>query len=347
MFADKANAFLLVMLLGFFLLVVLLLGKFAAPLILGMLLATLTYKFYEKLEKKLHGQKNLAALIILFLIILIIILPFLSLLTLLGTEAFNLFSQTRDKLIVNEQLAKAIRAFSDTFNLKINVQDVLENQVIPVLKNLGLFIYAQIGDLLSSVVNLFISFFIMLLTIFYLLRDGHALGNFFLKLKLFQNSDGVHIFHVFKNTGKAILYSTILAALAQGILGGFGFFLFGLSAPVLWGSIMAFLALIPLLGPYIIFIPAAIYLFAAGKVGIAIGFLLYNVLLVSTIDNIIRPKVIGDKISVHPLFIFLCILGGLRIFGLLGIVYGPLIASIFLVLLEMYRDHKHATEMMP
>lgn len=341
MFAEKANAFLLVILIAFTVLVALLLSGFAAPLIVGAILASLTYRPYQRLQAAFRGQKNLAALVVLLAIILVIIIPFLSLITLLGTEAFTLFSQTRDQLSLNDELSKAIVKFSDAFKLDLDVNEFIATQVGPVLQGFGLFLYEQVGDVLSSVVRLLISFFIMLLTVFYLLRDGAALGEFFLNLKLFRNSDGLHLFQVFKNTGKAIIFGTILAALAQGVLGGLGFFIFGLKSPVLWGAVISFLGLIPLLGAYVIFIPAAIFLFITAPVWQAILFLLYNIVIVSTVDNIIRPKVVGDKIDIHPFFIFIAILGGLKLFGLLGIIYGPLIASIFLVLLEMYRDHQH------
>ncbi len=342
MFADKANSFLFVVLIAFTALVAMLLAGFAAPLIVGAILASLAYRPYARLAAKFRGQKNLAALVVLLAIILIIILPFLSLITLLGAEAFALFSETRDQLSLNTELAKAIAKFADAFKLEIDVEDFIATQVGPVLKGLGLFLYEEVGVVLSSVIRLLISFFIMLLTVFYLLRDGEQLGSFFLNLKLFRNSDGLHIFQVFKNTGKAIFFGTILAALAQGVLGGFGFFIFGLRSPVLWGAVISFLGLIPLLGAYVVFIPASIFLFITAPVWLAILFLLYNIVIVSTVDNIIRPKVVGDKINIHPFFIFLAILGGIKLFGLLGIIYGPLIASIFLVLLEMYRDHRHS-----
>lgn len=347
MFAEQSNHFILILLVGFFVLVLMLFAGFAAPLILGTILATLTYRFSHALEQKLHGQKNLAALIVLLAIIILVILPFLSILTLLGTEAFSYFSETRDKLILNKDLLQTIQTFNDRFDLKIDVQEVLQTQIAPAIKNLGLFIYEQIGGLLSSAINLLISFFIMLLTIFYILRDGEQLGKFFLDLKLFQNTQGIHVFKVFKDTGRAILFGSILAALAQGILGGLAFFMFGLGAPVFWGAIMAFLALIPLLGPFVIFLPATVYLFITATTTKAVLFLLFNLIFVSTVDNLIKPKVIGDRIDIHPFFIFISILGGIKLFGLLGFIYGPLIAAMFLVLLEIYQNRHTHTPSLP
>ncbi len=228
---------------------------------------------------------------------------------------------------------------AEKLNLDVNVETFIEDQVTPWLKNISLFIYQKTGTILSGALSLLFSFFIMLFCIFYFLRDGKSFGDFFVQLKLFHNDETTQIFETFKNMGKAIFYGIFLTALVQGILAGFGFYFFGLESPVLWGLIVGFLSLMPLLGPYIIYIPATIYLFTVQTPAIALGFFFYNFLIVSTVDNIIRPKIISNRTNVHPLFIFLTILGGLKVFGLLGILYGPLIAAIFLVLLEAYRFH--------
>ena len=102
--------------------------------------------------------------------------------------------------------------------------------------------------------------------------------------------------------------------------------------------VISFLALIPLLGAYLVFIPAAIFLLLKGSTLVAIGFLAYNLFIVSTIDNIIKPKMISARIKIHPLFAVLTIFGGIKLFGLMGIIYGPLIAALFLVFFEIYKE---------
>ncbi len=337
---QGSERILVVLLIVFLGLTLLLISGFHAPVILGALLATLTFPLYNKLRIFFRDQKNLAALVTIFVIVVGIILPFIGITTLLGSEAFNLFLSTKDNIALDQNLADKLEIASQKLNLNVNVENFIQEQVAPWLKSFSLSIYQKTGTLLSGVFSLLVSFFIMLFTIFYLLRDGDLFGKFFLNLQLFKNNEGAHLFRTFRETGKAIIYGIFLTALAQGILAGFGFYIFGLETPVLWGAVMAFLSLIPLLGPYIIYIPATIYLLTIKSPALALGFFFYNFLIVSTIDNIIRPKIIANKIDAHPLFIFIAILGGLKIFGILGVIYGPLIAAIFLVLLETYRLHQ-------
>lgn len=341
---KESKYFLITLLLIFFGLFVLILSGFFAPLILGIMLAGLAFPLYEELLKRWGNRKNLTSLIVVLLISLVIVLPVFGIMTLLTKEALGLLSATREQ-IFSEKLIGALDPFTRSFNF--NAREIFETQLTPAIKNLGFTISKEIGGLLSDAVNLGLHFFVMLVTIFYMLRDGKAFANFLIEFSPLKISDELHLYQTFKDAGKAVFYGNFIASMVQGLLGGIGFVIFGLSSPVLWGAVMGFLALIPFLGPYLIFIPAGIYLIASGKITMAIIFLIYNLLIVSSIDNLIKPKLIGDKIKIHPLLILIAILGGLKIFGLIGIIYGPLIFSIFLALLDVYLKsskveiHKH------
>jgi len=177
----------------------------------------------------------------------------------------------------------------------------------------------------------------MALSIFYGLRDGDKLKKALIKISPLDENDEIIIFSKLKEVSRAIFYGNLVSAAAQGFLGGLGFFIFGLGSPVLWGTIMAFLALIPVLGPFLIFIPAAIWMWlTGGNIGIIIVFLVYNIVLVSGVDNILRPIFIGNKIKTHSFLVILSVLGGLSLFGLWGIIYGPVILVTFLTLAGLY-----------
>jgi predicted PurR-regulated permease PerM len=336
MFPKESNLFLSIIFLVALGFVLLLLSGFATPLVLGALLATITHTFYKKLVKNFRGNKTIAALLVLLIIVLIIIIPFFGILTLLVNEAFDLVAQIQNQLASERPFGDVIDNFSG--QLSVNVQNFIENNILPNLSQIGSFFTTQGRALLTNATRLGIGFFVLFVTIFYLLRDGDRFGKFLDTFSPLKHSDNKRLYQIFKDTGQAIFFGNFVSAIAQGFVGGLGFFIFGLTSPLFWGTIMAFLALIPLLGPYIIAIPAAIYLFAVGKTGIAIGFLLYNILIVSTVDNIVKPILIGDKIKVHPLFILLAILGGIKIFGLMGIVYGPLIAAVFMSLVHVAQE---------
>jgi predicted PurR-regulated permease PerM len=137
--------------------------------------------------------------------------------------------------------------------------------------------------------------------------------------------------------GRAVIFGNGLSGIIQGILGGFGFFLFGLGSPFLWGTVIGVMAFLPIIGASIIFIPATLILLIQGEVGTGIGFFTYNVLYSSIMEYFIKPRLIGKGMRMNPILVFIGILGGLQLFGILGIIYGPLIMTIFFTLLEIYR----------
>jgi len=333
-----AQHFLVALVLIFLGLTILLLSGFFTPLALGIILAILGYGWHQKILDKFKGKKNLAALITLLAIMTVIILPTVLFLGVLFNEAVELFITAQNKIDIAE-FFKLPFVENLTQKLNFNVENLAYEQFVPTIKSLGGYISTQIGNIFSNVLNLVLGFFIMLVTAFYIMRDGKAFGNFLIKASPLKIDDELRLYNVFRQVTGAVFYGNFVSAMAQGFLGGLGFWFFGLGSPVLWGTIMGLLSLIPVLGPFIIFIPASIYFVIAGKWGLLIGFLIYNLVIVSSIDNIIKPKLIGDKISMHPLLILVAILGGLKLFGILGIIYGPLIVSIFIALIHIYSEH--------
>jgi predicted PurR-regulated permease PerM len=332
---KDARYFLVTLLLIFLVLTGLLLLGFITPLVLGIVLSGLSFGWFKKIRSALGGKKNLAALLTLLVVITIIILPLTLIAGTLFVQAFDLFTATQEKLtLLQYPQVDAIKAWLGQYG--IDFEGTLE-QFVPSLKSLSLYISRQIGNIFSNVVNFLVGFFIMIMTIFYFLRDGEKIGKFLIDISPLGTEHEIHLYKAFRKVGGAIFVGNFVSGIIQGLLGGIGFAIFGIGSPVLWGVIMAFLALIPLLGPYLIFIPATAYLFITGTFPATIAFLLYNIIVVSGVDNLIKPKLIGDKINVHPLLILLSILGGLKFFGIMGIIYGPLIVAILLTLLHIYK----------
>jgi len=313
-----------------------------SSLILGILFAILTHPLYRNVLRKVKQKETIAALITLILISIIIILPFLGITTLLTAEALALFNSLKDKFILDSELLNFLQPIAEKLN--INLVEIVNGQLVPVIKNLGLVISRELGTALSNAFNLGLNLFIFAMTFFYMLKDGKKFGEYLIKLSPLETERELALYETFKNTGKAIFYGTFISAIIQGILGGIGFALFGISSPVLWGAIMALLALIPVLGPFVIFLPASIYLFAIGNTVSAIIFLAYNILIVSSVDNLIKPKVMSGKVNIHPLLMLFAILGGLSSFGIIGIIYGPIIITVFLALIKVYLEEPKLNE---
>jgi predicted PurR-regulated permease PerM len=338
--SKDSHLFLVILLIIFLALLILTVAGYGGPLVLALVFTGLASPLYKHL-KNFFRSENVAAFVTVFIVSLVIILPAFFFLTVLTNEAFHLFTITQSGFTENYSFQNAVTNLSAKFD--VDLKSIIDIQLTPALKNLGLSISKEVGSLLSNALSLAINFFVMVIGLFYLLRDGRKFADFLLAISPLKTSDELDIYQTFIDTGKAVFYGTVLSALGQGILGGVGFFFAGLPSPILWGTLMGFLSLIPFLGAYIVFIPAAIYLFFSGHVVTAIIFLLYNILIVSTIDNIIKPKVVGAKMHIHTFPVLVAILGGLKFFGIAGLIYGPLILAVFLALLRVYLETQKST----
>ncbi len=336
--------FFIILFLGLFFILIL---EFATPIVLAIMIAFLTKNWHEKISAKFRNRQNLAGLIIILMVVLIIITPTIIISSMAIREISELYHQIQI-YITPAQIDKFLQSNNSTSifikniseNLNLNIKTLLMQDVAPTFKNIGFFILNQADSILSNVFNLILGFFMMLLTIFYLLKDRHLIKDFFSKIIPLSAQHQNHLFATFKNTCRAIFYGNFISAASQGLAGGIGFLIFGISSPLLWGIIMTIFSFFPLLGPYLVFIPVSIFLFMSGETILGLGFLAYNLIITSSIDNIIKPVIIGDKTSVHPLLILISILGGLKIFGIMGIIYGPLIIAILLTLTNIYIREK-------
>jgi predicted PurR-regulated permease PerM len=180
----------------------------------------------------------------------------------------------------------------------------------------------------SNLFSFLIHFFLMMLVMYYLFRDGKRLKDYITQLLPVPKDHVEKVVDKFREMGKAIIVGNGLSGIVQGILGGFGFLIFGLASPFLWGTVIAFMAFLPIIGAAIVFVPAAVILMITGNIGIGIGFLIYNVFYSSIIEYMIKPRLIGKGMQMNSLLVFVGIIGGLKLFGILGIIYGPLIITI-------------------
>ena len=142
----------------------------------------------------------------------------------------------------------------------------------------------------------------------------------------------------------ATIYGVIITAIIQGIIGTIGLLIFGVQNPILWGMVMIILAMLPFVGAGLVWFPAAIIKIAGGDLFNGFGLLFYGLFIVSTIDNMIRPKLIGARANIHPVVILLGVLGGLAVFGLMGLIIGPLCLSILMVFIDFYVSEKNETK---
>jgi predicted PurR-regulated permease PerM len=342
---NYGSKFFLLLLLLSLVLFLRLFWTYISAIVLALLLASVFSPLHQRLTRVLKGKMTIASLVVTFLIFLILIVPVGGFIESLSNEAFDFYQKTKSAVSVQKiqesinghsLWAEQLRKWGKMTGIEFN-KETLQTASTTVGKKVGLFLYNQLRSVASNLLNFLIHLFLMLLTIYYVLKDGTRLENYLISLLPFPREQLQKVIGKFQEMGKAVFVGNGLSGAVQGILGGFGFYIFGLESPLLWGTFIAFMAFLPVIGASIIFIPAAIILFLQGKTGLALGFLIYNVVYSSVIEYFVKPRVIGKGMQMNSLLVFIGIIGGIKLFGILGIIYGPLIITVFITMAEIYR----------
>lgn len=203
-------------------------------------------------------------------------------------------------------------------------------------KMAGLFIYNQASSWAANILQFIFLFFMMILIVFFLLIDQDRLINFVIAVSPLPDDEDRLLLDKFEEIANAILKGNGICGLIQGILGGVVFSIMGLSSPLLWGGIMAILAFLPIFGIGLVMIPTALILMLNGSIGQGLFLFFFYLTLSFSVEYLVKPKMVGNEVQMHTLLVFLSILGGLSVYGVLGIIYGPLIVTAFLTLTEIY-----------
>lgn len=197
-----------------------------------------------------------------------------------------------------------------------------------------------LGDLAKNLVqalpNFFIGLTVILFVVYYVLVDGVRLVAWLDRAVPLPSSQVSFLLQEGRNGLRAVFVGQILTSAIQGALGGIGFFIAGLPGAILWAGVMAILSLLPVVGAFIVWVPAAIYLLAVGDVWQAVFLTIWGVVLVSQVDNFVRPKLIGDRASIHPIFVLLGVLGGVAAFGFIGLFLGPLMVGVTIAIIKVW-----------
>ncbi len=335
----------LVVLIGVLILLLRLFWAYISAIILALLIASAFYPLYARVKKLLKGEERGASMLMTIFIFLVLVIPVGGFVGTLSNEAFDFYRRSREavSLLKIQQIlegdsiwAQRIRKVGDLTGIEVN-PETLEELATALGKNVGLFLSKQLRSMASNLLNFLIHFFLMMLIVYYIFRDGERLKNYISELLPFPMEQQELVVSKFREMARAVIVGNGLNGIIQGIIGGFGFFFFGLGSPFLWGTLIGFMAFLPFIGASIVYVPAFIILILQGQTGTAIGFLVYNGAYSLIMEYLFKPRMIGKGMRMNSLLVFIGILGGIKLFGILGIIYGPLIMTIFITLAELYR----------
>lgn len=330
----------------------LLLLPFWAPLLWACIIAVLFHPMQVWLERRWGARPNLIALTTLLACVVLVVIPVLLLLASFLNQALAIYEQIEGGQLKPAQYFEQVRqAFPGLQGLlerfDIDMDTLRENAASAAVtasqflaRNALAFGQGAFGFVLQLALMLYVAYF--------LLRDGRVLVDKLIHALPLGDERERLLFQKFAEVARATVKGNLLVALVQGMLGGLIFWILGLPAPLLWGVVMTALSLIPAVGAGLVWLPAAIYLYATGEWVSATVLIAYGVLIIGLADNVLRPILVGRDTKLPDWMVLLSTLGGIAMVGINGFVVGPLIAVLFLAFWQIFsREFNPQTQVGP
>jgi predicted PurR-regulated permease PerM len=324
------------------------LWPFYGAVLWGAVLAIVFAPLFRRLSRSMRQRRNLAALATVMIILVIVILPLTLITASLVQEASGVYEKfqsgelnlARNFQQVVDALPTWVANLLDRFGLT-NLAGVQERLSAGLMKG-SQFLAAQALNIGQITLELIVRLFVMLYLLFFLLRDGDELFRIIKDAIPLRAEQQRAVFKKFATVIRATVKGTIVVAIVQGALGGLIFWFLGVRAPLLWAVLMAFLSLLPAVGAALVWLPVAIYFVATGAVWQGLVLMAYGVLVIGLVDNLLRPILVGTDTKMPDYVVLISTLGGIEIFGMNGIVLGPMIAAMFIVVWDLFSASRSA-----
>ncbi len=307
---------------------------FLLSIFLAFILATLFSNTNKKLAKKLGGHQAWSSFLMCLWVMIILIIPFLTISALVVSEADSLVKEIQTKNVSFNLESLKNLPIVNSFNLEQTFQS--NEGINKNVQIISVYLFSAIKSIYKGTSNFIFIMVVCFFALYYFFKDGDSIIKKIMKLSPLPSGQERELFQKFNTMTLATIKGTLIIALIQGILMGITFWIAGVQAPTLWGLVTALISIIPLLGAFLIWLPAGIILLALGSYWQAIFVIAVGAIVISSIDNFLRPKLIEGQTSLHPLLVFLATLGGIAFFGPLGFVVGPVVITLFISLLEIY-----------
>lgn len=310
-------------------LTVMILWPFAKVIILSIALSAVLFPIYKFIKKYLKVSWVSSLLTVLIFLIVLCVPLFI-----IGTTVFNQSQNLYAWVADNGGLDNITKVFNRSIeNIFPGGSINLKDSITSVAGNFT----NSIGDAFTATLTTIFSLFLVLLSMFYFLKDGINWKQLIVHFSPLSDEGGNKILTRLNGAVNGIIKGYLLIGAIQGILMGVGLAIFGVPNAALWGVFAAIASLIPTVGTSLVAIPAVLFLLISGQTGAAIGFGIWSAALVGSIDNFLNPYFVGKKINIHPLLVLFSVLGGIVLMGPIGILIGPLAISFMYALSSVYK----------
>jgi len=312
---------------------------FALTLLLAAIFAGLAYPAYASLTRRLGGRANLAAATTLVMMLLLVLVPLVAVLAAGANEALRMTEEFGPRLTNtlrnSSALEERLRGLPG-YALIEPYRDQILSRATQVVGDIGTFLVAALSATTVATAVFVFHLVVLLYTMFFFLIDGPALLNACIGYMPLAAADKALMLERFVSVTRATLKGTILIGIIQGFMSGLAFWVAGIEGSIFWGMVMTVLSIVPGLGGALVWVPAVIIWALLGHVAAAAALAAFCGLAVGTVDNVLRPRLVGRDTQMHTLLIFVSTLGGLSLFGFTGFILGPVLAALFVTAWELF-----------
>ncbi len=329
---NKSQIFFGVALAIVFVLSVLVLSPFLTTLALAAIIAVLLNPVYKSVSRFFFKNKTIGALMTILIAGILIFVPVYFLSAQLFTEAQNSYNSLG--------ISSATNILSLNHSINTSLKTIIPNVDVHLETYLGdlySWVIANLGAFFSGTFDVFLKTLIVLISLFFLLKDGEAIHKSIRDMIPISGESYDYLVKSTKTIINSVVFGSIFVAVLQGVISGIGFSIFGIPNSVLWGTVATAAAFVPGFGTGALFIPMMIYAFVYGSIFQVIGLLLWAMIFINAIETFVRPMIIHKSVNIHPIFILFSILGGISLFGPVGSVLGPLILGLLFAMIRVYK----------
>ncbi len=322
------NIFISVLLLIGIVLAFFILRPFLFTLILALAFAVVFQPLYKKTLDVTKGKRGFAAFLATLMVFFLLFLPVTLLGIQIAQEAGGLYSSFVEGGKGSEIIQTAENFIAPYFpNTTLNITEYSEQALRWVLPN--------VASLFSNTAKVVMGTFVFFFSLYYMFKDGHRLRKKVISASPLSTSDDELLLNKLSIAVNSVIRGNLMIGAVQGFIASIGFLIFGVPNALLWGTVTAVSALIPGIGVALVLTPAIIFLFITSTTASWVGLLIWGVIAVGAVDNFLGPRLLGHGTELHPLLIFLSVIGGISVFGPMGILLGPLIIGFLIALFDL------------
>jgi predicted PurR-regulated permease PerM len=335
------KAFLLSLAVGISVLFLLVIQRFVLAVFLAAVFAGLVHPLYQWILGRMGGRKNLAGVTTLILLLVGVGVPLAGFLALVAAEAVHVSQGAEAWFRDQAGRIDQIRGLLERIPLADRIlpeADQVATQFREIAGRTGPALMGAVAAATRGTLNFILQAFILLYALFYFLVDGPMILHRILYYIPLAPEEKEQLLERFVSVSRATLRGSLLIGVIQGGIAGLAFWVAGVPGPAFWGTVMVVLSIIPAVGAALIWIPAVVYLFMVGEAVAGVGLLIWCAVVVSTVDNFLRPRLIGRDARMSDLLILLSTLGGIILFGAVGFIVGPIVAALFVTVWHLYGE---------